>query len=298
MRPGPLGGDGTPGKFRDGSRDEHPARRRGYTGRDKIIKFAGCYHGHCDAMLVQAGSGLMTAGIPSSAGITQGCAQDTLTAPYNDLNAVRQIWEQNPGQIAAVILEPVAANMGVVPPKPGFLAGLRELCTLHGTLLIFDEVITGFRLGLGGAQEYYGVKPDLTCFGKVIGAGMPVGAYGGRREVMEQIAPLGPVYQAGTLSGNPIAVAAGLAQLDILERDPSLYLTLEQRAGSCAKGSGRFYRHTAHPAPSREKDRSRACSSIRRPSAITRPPNNRIPPGMPVFPLSAGAWHLSCPLAV
>ncbi len=209
---------------------------RGYTGRDKIIKFAGCYHGHCDAMLVQAGSGLMTAGIPSSAGITQGCAQDTLTAPYNDLNAVRQIWEQNPGQIAAVILEPVAANMGVVPPKPGFLAGLRELCTLHGTLLIFDEVITGFRLGLGGAQEYYGVKPDLTCFGKVIGAGMPVGAYGGRREVMEQIAPLGPVYQAGTLSGNPIAVAAGLAQLDILERDPSLYLTLEQRGRQLREG--------------------------------------------------------------
>ena len=209
---------------------------RGYTGRDKIIKFAGCYHGHCDAMLVQAGSGLMTAGIPSSAGITQGCAQDTLTAPYNDLNAVRQIWEQNPGQIAAVILEPVAANMGVVPPKPGFLAGLRELCTQHGALLIFDEVITGFRLGLGGAQEYYGVKPDLTCFGKVIGAGMPVGAYGGRREVMEQIAPLGPVYQAGTLSGNPIAVAAGLAQLDILERDPSLYLTLEQRGRQLREG--------------------------------------------------------------
>ncbi len=209
---------------------------RGYTGRDKIIKFAGCYHGHCDAMLVQAGSGLMTAGIPSSAGITQGCAQDTLTAPYNDLDAVRQIWEQNPGQIAAVILEPVAANMGVVPPKPGFLAGLRELCTQHGALLIFDEVITGFRLGLGGAQEYYGVKPDLTCFGKVIGAGMPVGAYGGRREVMEQIAPLGPVYQAGTLSGNPIAVAAGLAQLDILERDPSLYLTLEQRGRQLRQG--------------------------------------------------------------
>src|SRR5699024_10574779 len=179
---------------------------RGFTGRDKIIKFAGCYHGHCDAMLVKAGSGVMTGGVPDSAGVPGGCAADTLTAVYNDLGSVEQLLLDNPGQVAAVIIEPVAANMGVVPPKEGFLQGLRKLCDLHGTLLIFDEVITGFRLGLQGAQGVFGVTPDLTTFGKIVGAGMPVGAYGGRREIMETISPVGRVYQAGTLSGNPVAM--------------------------------------------------------------------------------------------
>ena len=196
---------------------------RGFTGRDKIIKFAGCYHGHTDAMLVQAGSGLMTQGIPGSAGVPAGCTQDTLTASYNDLDSVRALFEANPGQIAAVIVEPVGANMGVVLPEDGFLPGLRSICDENGALLIFDEVITGFRLGLAGAQGFYGVTPDLTTFGKIIGGGMPVGAYGGRRDIMSRIAPLGPVYQAGTLSGNPVAMAAGLAQLRVLNDTPELF---------------------------------------------------------------------------
>ena len=196
---------------------------RGYTGRDKVIKFEGCYHGHCDSMLVKAGSGVMTSGVPDSAGVPEGCAKDTLTAVYNDLESVRKLFEQFPGEIAAVIVEPVAANMGVVTPQEGFLAGLRRICTEEKALLIFDEVITGFRLGPDGAQGYYGVKPDLTTFGKIIGAGMPVGAYGGRREVMEMVAPVGSVYQAGTLSGNPVAMVAGLAQLHILEENPDIY---------------------------------------------------------------------------
>ena len=199
---------------------------RGFTGRDKIIKFAGCYHGHTDAMLVQAGSGLMTQGLPGSAGVPAGCTRDTLTATYNDLESVRALFAANPGEVAAVIVEPVGANMGVVPPAPGFLAGLRDVCTAEGALLIFDEVITGFRLGPDGAQGCYGVAPDLTTFGKIIGGGMPVGAYGGRRDVMERIAPLGPVYQAGTLSGNPVAMAAGLAQLKLLRSTPDFYTRL------------------------------------------------------------------------
>ena len=196
---------------------------RGFTGHDKIVKFAGCYHGHTDAMLLLSGSGLMTQGIPGSAGVPRGCTQDTLTAVYNDVEGVRALFEANPGQIAAVIVEPVGANMGVVPPVPGFLEGLRALCKEAGALLIFDEVITGFRLGPDGAQGWYGVTPDLTTFGKIIGGGMPVGAYGGRREIMEHIAPLGPVYQAGTLSGNPVAMAAGLAQLKLLAEEPDFY---------------------------------------------------------------------------
>jgi glutamate-1-semialdehyde 2,1-aminomutase len=196
---------------------------RGFTGRNKIIKFAGCYHGHSDAMLVKAGSGVMTSGVPDSAGVPLGCAEDTLTAEYNDLSSAERLFSQYPEEIAAVIVEPVAANMGVVPPKDGFLTGLRDLCTKKGALLIFDEVITGFRLGLGGAQEYYGVKPDLTTFGKIIGAGMPVGAYGGRKDVMELISPSGTVYQAGTLSGNPVAMAAGLCQLQFLKAHPEVY---------------------------------------------------------------------------
>ena len=203
---------------------------RGFTGRDKLIKFAGCYHGHTDAMLVQAGSGLMTQGIPGSAGVPVGCTRDTLTATYNDLGSVRALFDANPGEIAAVIVEPVGANMGVVPPAPGFLEGLRALCTERGAVLIFDEVITGFRLGPAGAQGFYGVTPDLSTFGKIIGGGMPVGAYGGRREIMERVAPLGPVYQAGTLSGNPVAMAAGLAQLRLLRETPDFYEELN-RAG-------------------------------------------------------------------
>lgn len=209
---------------------------RGVTGREKIIKFEGCYHGHSDAMLVRAGSGLMTSGIPSSAGVTAGCASDTLTAVYGRLDSVQTLFAENPGQIAAVILEPVAANMGVVVPSPDFLLGLRELCSKEQALLIFDEVITGFRLGTGGAQGCFGVTPDLTCFGKVIGAGMPVGAYGGRRELMEQVAPLGPVYQAGTLSGNPVAMAAGIAQLEILKDHPEIYVRLDQMGQQLRNG--------------------------------------------------------------
>ena len=196
---------------------------RGFTGRNKIVKFTGCYHGHTDAMLVKAGSGVMAQGIPDSAGVPAGCTQDTLSAVYNDLGSVEALFEENKDQIAAVIVEPVGANMGVVPPAKGFLEGLRSLCTKNGALLIFDEVITGFRLAPDGAQGYFGIQPDLTTFGKIIGGGMPVGAYGGRREIMSMVAPVGPVYQAGTLSGNPVAMAAGLAQLRILKENPDIY---------------------------------------------------------------------------
>ena len=185
---------------------------RGYTGRNKIIKFMGCYHGHSDAMLVKAGSGVMTSGLPDSAGVPAGCTADTLSAVYNDLESVQELFNQFGEEIAAVIVEPVGANMGVVPPALGFLEGLRRLCTENKTVLIFDEVITGFRLGIDGAQGYYQVQADLTTFGKIIGAGMPVGAYGGKKEIMEMVAPAGPVYQAGTLSGNPVAMAAGYTQ--------------------------------------------------------------------------------------
>ena len=203
---------------------------RGFTGRDKIIKFTGCYHGHSDGLLVKAGSGAMTSGVPDSAGVPVGCTQDTLTANYNDLESVETLFAQFPDQIACVIVESVAANMGVVPAEAGFLEGLRYLCTRYGALLIFDEVITGFRLSFGGAQEYFGVRPDLTTFGKIIGAGMPVGAYGGRREIMEMVSPVGPVYQAGTLSGNPVAMAAGYTQLTILRDHPEYYRELNEKA--------------------------------------------------------------------
>ena len=209
---------------------------RGATGRSKIIKFAGCYHGHSDSMLVKAGSGALTGGAPDSAGVPAEIAGDTLTANYNDLSSVEALMKANPGQVAAVIVEPVAANMGVVPPQPGFLQGLRRLCDESGALLIFDEVITGFRLAPGGAQEYFGVRADLVTYGKIIGGGMPVGAYGGSRKLMEQVAPLGPVYQAGTLSGNPVAMAAGIAQLRILKSDPEIYQNLERRGAMLEKG--------------------------------------------------------------
>ena len=202
---------------------------RGFTGKNKIIKFAGCYHGHSDAMLVSAGSGVMTSGVPDSAGVPKGCTEDTMTAVYNDLDSVRALMEQADGQTAAVIVEAVGANMGVVPPKKGFLEGLRKLCDEYGALLIFDEVITGFRLAFGGATEYFGVTPDLVTYGKIIGAGMPVGAYGGRREIMELVSPVGKVYQAGTLSGNPIAMAAGLTQLKYLYEHQEIYKDLEEK---------------------------------------------------------------------
>ena len=209
---------------------------RGATGRGKIIKFAGCYHGHSDSMLVKAGSGALTAGTPDSAGVPKEMAEDTLTAEFNDLQSVRALLEANPGEVAAVIVEPVAANMGVVPPAPGFLQGLRQLCDEFGSLLIFDEVITGFRLAPGGAQQYFGVRADLVTYGKIIGGGMPVGAYGGSRKLMELVAPLGPVYQAGTLSGNPVAMAAGLKQLQILDSHPEIYRKLESLGAMLQEG--------------------------------------------------------------
>lgn len=209
---------------------------RGYTGRDKIVKFNGCYHGHSDCLLVQAGSGVMTAGLPGSAGVPAGSTADTLTAEYNDLGSVETLFQANPGAIACVVVEPVAANMGVVPPGPGFLQGLRRLCDENGSLLIFDEVITGFRLAFGGAAEYFGVKPDMVTYGKIIGAGMPVGAYGGRKEIMEMVSPSGPVYQAGTLSGNPVAMAAGLTQLKYLYTHPEVYTGLEKNGEKLYEG--------------------------------------------------------------
>ena len=221
---------------------------RGATGRSKIIKFAGCYHGHSDSMLVKAGSGALTGGAPDSAGVPAEMAADTLTARYNDAASVRALLEANPGQVAAVIVEPVAANMGVVPPQPGFLEALRGLCDAYGALLIFDEVITGFRLSAGGAQRHYGVHADLVTYGKIIGGGMPVGAYAGSRKLMEQVSPLGAVYQAGTLSGNPVAMAAGLAQLEILENNPDVYTALERKGKRLQEGLQEIFRKAKVPA--------------------------------------------------
>lgn len=210
---------------------------RGATGRDKLMKFEGCYHGHSDSMLVKAGSSAVAEeGRPSSAGVPADVAKDTLTARYNDLDSVRELFARYPGQIACVIVEPVAANMGVVGPQPGFLEGLRAICDKEGALLLFDEVITGFRLARGGAQEFFGVRADLVTFGKIIGGGMPVGAYCGSRALMEQVAPCGPVYQAGTLSGNPVAMAAGLAQLTYLNEHPEVYETIAKKADRLADG--------------------------------------------------------------
>ena len=220
---------------------------RGFTGRNKLVKFAGCYHGHSDAMLVKAGSGVMTAGVPDSAGVPSGCTEDTLTAVYNDLESVEKLFEAYGKEIAAVIVEPAGANMGVVLPEKGFLEGLRRICTEHGSLLIFDEVITGFRLGLSGAQGYYGIEPDLTTFGKIIGGGMPVGAYGGRKEIMEMVAPAGPVYQAGTLSGNPVAMAAGLAQIRLLRDTPGFYEELHKKSGRLFTGMEEILKEAEKP---------------------------------------------------
>ncbi|MDC7223131.1 MAG: glutamate-1-semialdehyde 2,1-aminomutase [Spirochaetales bacterium] len=211
---------------------------RGFTKRDLIIKFDGCYHGHGDSFLIAAGSGAATLGVPNSPGVTTGTAADTLIAPYNDLAAVEALFKAHSGKIAAVIVEPVAGNMGVVPPGEGFLSGLRRLTEQEGALLILDEVMTGFRVARGGAQELYGIRPDLSTFGKVIGGGMPVGAYGGKGEIMDQVAPLGPVYQAGTLSGNPLATAAGKAAMDEIDGHPHFYEDLEKRSDQLAEGMG------------------------------------------------------------
>ncbi len=209
---------------------------RGFTGRSKIIKFEGCYHGHNDSLLVKAGSGAMTFGNPDSAGVTKGAAEDTLLAEYNNLNSVKELFAANPDEIACVILEPVAANMGVIPPAEGFLEGLRELCTKEGALFIADEVITGFRLGFTGACGRFGIDPDLVTYGKIIGGGMPVGAYGGKKEVMEMVSPVGPVYQAGTLSGNPLAMAAGIATLSKLLAHPEIYDEIDRMGAELANG--------------------------------------------------------------
>jgi len=220
---------------------------RGYTGRDKIIKFAGCYHGHADAFLIQAGSGAVTFGSPNSPGVTPGTARDTLLANYNDLESVETLIKANPGAIAAIILEPIAGNMGCIPPEAGFLEGLRALCTRHGILLIFDEVMTGFRLAPGGAQEALGIRADIATFGKVLGGGLPVGAFAAAGEIMRHLAPEGPVYQAGTLSGNPLAMGAGLAMLTAIEEDPGVFSRLEQKTAYLHKGLQRELQATDLP---------------------------------------------------
>jgi glutamate-1-semialdehyde 2,1-aminomutase len=219
---------------------------RGFTGRDLIIKFDGCYHGHADTLLVEAGSGVATLGIPGSPGVPEQVVGQTLSLPYNDPEAVEKVMADRGDEVACIIVEPVAGNMGMVPPVAGFLAALRTLTDKHGCLLIFDEVMTGFRVAHGGAQALYGITPDLTCFGKIIGGGMPVGAYGGRRDVMSQIAPQGPVYQAGTLSGNPVAMAAGIATLRILEK-PGFYQELEEKAARLAAGLTQASEHAGVP---------------------------------------------------
>jgi glutamate-1-semialdehyde 2,1-aminomutase len=208
---------------------------RGFTGRDRIVKFEGCYHGHSDGLLVKAGSGLATFGTPDSAGVPADIARNTVVVPFNDVVGLEKVFEEQGREIACVTIEPIAGNMGCVPPNPGYLEAVRAIASRHGALLLFDEVITGFRVAYGGAQELYGVKPDLTCLGKIIGGGLPVGAFGGRADVMELIAPLGPVYQAGTLSGNPLAVTAGLAILKLLKESPP-YAELERRSATLERG--------------------------------------------------------------
>jgi len=251
---------------------------RGATGRPRILKFEGCYHGHADSLLVGAGSGVATLGIPGSPGVPPALAELTLQAPYNDLAATAQAFERFGREIACAIVEPVAGNMGLVLPEPGFLEGLRELCDRHGALLIFDEVITGFRVGFGGAQQRFGIRPDLSCLGKVLGGGLPAAAYGGGRELMDRLAPEGPVYQAGTLSGNPLAMAAGLATLNELQR-PGVYEQLEARAGElasglaqaakaagipfCSRSIGGIAGFFFHPGPVRNFAEARACDETR-----------------------------------
>ena len=219
---------------------------RGYTGRDKIIKFSGCYHGHADSLLVKAGSGAATFGVPDSPGVPAEVARLTLTAEYNSLDSVRKLVAENSGGIACIIVEPVAGNMGTVPPREGFLEGLREICTNEGILLIFDEVMSGFRVAYGGAQELYGITPDMTTLGKIIGGGLPVGAFGGRRDIMEKLSPSGGVYQAGTLSGNPLAMAAGIATLNIIKQ-PGFYEALAEKGQRVAEGIAKAARDAGYP---------------------------------------------------
>ena len=221
---------------------------RGFSGKDKIIKFAGCYHGHSDSFLIQAGSGAVTFGSPNSPGVTKGTAKDTLLARYNDLENVKELIQANSNEIACIILEPVAGNMGSIPPKPNFLQGLRDLCSENNILLIFDEVMTGFRLSKGGVQQLYGIQADIVCFGKVIGGGLPVGAFAAREEIMNYLAPIGPVYQAGTLSGNPLAMAAGLAMLQALNNDDEVYKRLEEKTAYLHKGISKVLKdnHVVH----------------------------------------------------
>ena len=220
---------------------------RGFSGKEKIIKFAGCYHGHSDSFLIQAGSGAVTFGSPNSPGVTKGTAKDTLLAVYNDLDSVTKLFESNPSEIACIIVEPVAGNMGCIPPQPGFLKGLRDLCDAHQSILVFDEVMTGFRLAKGGVQELYGVNADIICFGKVIGGGLPVGAFAARQEIMAHLAPLGPVYQAGTLSGNPLAMAAGYAMLKVLDTDIEVFDRLAKKTAYLHQGISKAL--SAHQIP-------------------------------------------------
>ncbi|MBF2046391.1 MAG: glutamate-1-semialdehyde 2,1-aminomutase [Leptolyngbya sp. IPPAS B-1204] len=220
---------------------------RAFTGRDKLIKFEGCYHGHADMFLVKAGSGVATLGLPDSPGVPKSTTANTLTAPYNDLDAVKQLFEENPDQIAGVILEPVVGNAGFIPPDAGFLEGLRLLTQEHGALLVFDEVMTGFRIAYGGAQEKFGITPDLTTLGKIIGGGLPVGAYGGRKEIMQLVAPAGPMYQAGTLSGNPLAMTAGIKTLELLQR-PGTYEQLDRITKKLSDGLLQIAQETGHAA--------------------------------------------------
>lgn len=220
---------------------------RGYTGRDKIIKFEGCYHGHGDSFLIKAGSGALTFGTPSSPGVTKGTAKDTLTASYNDLEGVQQLFDEHKGEIAALIIEPVPGNMGCIPPADGFIQGLKKICDSEGTVLIFDEVMSGFRVAPGGAQELYNVQADLVAFGKIIGAGLPVGAYGGKEEIMKVVSPTGPVYQAGTLSGNPLAMHAGLALLSELHNNRAIYDELDQKTTHLEEWLHRIFKHHEIP---------------------------------------------------